>query len=476
MVGAVVGDLGAHRRPRRRLADVHAGARRELGAQPRGGIRERHEGAERIEQDGRGRGVLHGRIVARRRTRALMREQGPGLPFSLLVSRRERQRRRRRHHGHPFVRGLVVLGLVLFAGAGLGVLGVVGWVVSVAESAPSLDTLKPLDEGANSVVYTRDGKRLGFINSLILRSPDRSSQIPQAVKDATVAIEDRRFYKHKGVDYEGVVRAAVRNFTSHKTVQGGSTLTMQLVRNIYLTDERSKKSFTRKIREAKLAEELESRHPGTKGKSWILTKYLNSVPYGTVGGQTAVGVEAASRMYFDKPAAKLTLAQSALLAGLPQAPSAYNPFLSPADALARRSEVLKAMVTAGMITQARANLADHERLGVKPNRFYTARREQYFFDYVRDELFKRYGVRTVRQGGLKIYTTVDLKMQREARAAIAGQLNEPGDPAVGHRHDRPAQRPHPGHGLLGDLRQDEVQLRHPGATASRARRSSSWSS
>ncbi len=345
------------------------------------------------------------------------------------MSRRERQRRQRRRHGRPAFRGLIVGAVVLFSVVGLGALGVVGWVVSVADSAPSLNSLKPLDEGSNSIVYTADGKRLGFIQSLILRGPIGDPDIPRVIKQATVAIEDRRFYQHKGVDYEGVVRAAVRNLTSHKTVQGGSTLTMQLVRNIYLPDERSKKSFTRKIREAKLAEQLESRHPGRAGKNWILDKYLNSVPYGTVGGQTAVGIEAASRMFFDKRARDLTLPQAALLAGLPQAPSAYNAFLNPQGAFDRRGEVLAAMLKARMITPVQYAQAVRAKLGVRPNHFYTGRREQYFFDYVRGELFQRYGVRAVRQGGLRIYTTIDLKKQEQARQAIAGQLNEAGDPA-----------------------------------------------
>jgi penicillin-binding protein 1A len=345
------------------------------------------------------------------------------------MSRRERHKRRQRNRGHPAVRGITVVFLVALAVAGLGVAGVVGWVVSVAESAPSINKLKPLDEGANSLVYTHDGKRLGFIPALNLRTPVPDARIPRVVKQATVAVEDRRFYKHKGVDYEGVIRAAVKNVSNKKTVQGGSTLTMQLVRNIYLPDERQTKSFERKIREAKLAQELEERHPGLGGKRWILDKYLNSVAYGTVGGQSAIGIEAASRMFFGKPARKLTLPQAALLAGLPQAPTTYNPFLSPSKAYARRAEVLDAMVTAGQITPAEAAEARKAKLGVKPNHYYTARREQFFFDFVKDELFKRYGAKAVRQGGLRIYTTVDFKLQDQARKAIAGQLNQPGDPS-----------------------------------------------
>ena len=131
--------------------------------------------------------------------------------------------------------------------------------------------------------------------------------------------------------------------SSGDDVQGGSTLTMQLVRNLY-TGERARSGvagYKRKIREAKLAEELENRHPGHQGKIWILNKYLNTVPYGTVGGQTAVGIQAASRMFFDKPAGKLTLRQAALLAGPAAGALAYNPFLDPQRAKQRRNEVLQ---------------------------------------------------------------------------------------------------------------------------------------
>ncbi|MBI5106318.1 MAG: transglycosylase domain-containing protein, partial [Solirubrobacterales bacterium] len=239
------------------------------------------------------------------------------------MSRRERQRRRRRNKGGPARPLFLGLGIITTFIA-LGVLGVVGWIVSVATSAPDLDTLKPQDQGAVSVVYAGDGKtKLGYIESDVLRTPVPSEQIPDLMREATVAIEDRRFFDHKGVDFEGVVRAAVKNLESKDDVQGGSTLTMQLIRNLYTKDRARDgvEGYKRKIREAKLAEELEDRHPGRKGKLWVLNKYINNVPYGTVGGQTAVGAQAAARVFFDKPASELKLHEAALLAGLPQAPS-----------------------------------------------------------------------------------------------------------------------------------------------------------
>jgi penicillin-binding protein 1A len=335
------------------------------------------------------------------------------------MTRRERNRRRRRHSG-PAKAVFLSLGVVTGALA-LAVCGIIAWIIGIAASAPSIASLKPIPQGATSIIYAANGERLGYVQSTILRSEVLSRDIPQSLKDATVAIEDKRFYEHEGVDFEGIVRAAFKNFQSRETVQGGSTLTMQLVKNLY---EKSNlrtgadRTYKVKIQEAKLAEELENVHPGREGKNWILTKYVNNVPYGTVGGQTAVGIQAASRVFFDKPAKELTLAESALLAGLPQAPSKYNPYLNPQSALSRRNDVLEQMAQQGYITPQEALEAERAPLGVKHNDYYQQRREGYFFDYVQSELVKRYGYETVRRGGLRIYTTLDLGMQHDAKDAL----------------------------------------------------------
>jgi penicillin-binding protein 1A len=346
------------------------------------------------------------------------------------MSRRERQRRRRRH-GNGGAR-ILFLGLgIAAATAGILVLGLVGWVVSVATSGPSLDNLKPVNPGSSSIVYAADGSRLGFIQSDVLRTPVLSSEIPQTVKDATIAIEDRRFFDHRGVDFEGLVRAGVKNAMTGETVQGGSTLTMQLVRNLY-TEDRVRdgiEGYKRKIREAKLAEDLENEHPGAAGKSWVLTTYLNSIPYGTVGGQEAIGIQAASRVFFNKPAEELKLHEAALLAGLPQAPSEYNPFLDEEAAMRRRNQVLRAMASQGYIEPQTAERAIERPLGVKQSQYYTQRRENFFFDFVRQELIDKYGADVVRKGGLRIHTTLDLDLQREARESMAAILNQDGDPS-----------------------------------------------
>jgi penicillin-binding protein 1A len=305
----------------------------------------------------------------------------------------------------------------------LGVVGAVGYVLSLAQSEPKLTALKPVIVGASSQVFAADGTRLGFIQSDALRTPITTAQMPTVLRQATVAIEDQRFYRNNGVDLTGIFRSAVKDVIHGQTLQGASTITMQLVRNLYLGSDTH--TFKQKIAEAKLALEYNKLH----SKAAILTEYLNSVPYGTLGGQTAIGVQAAARIFFDKSAYQLNLEQAALMAGLPQAPSQYNPFLYPTAARKRRNLVLAKMAELHYITPAQAVTAEGVPLEVKHGDYYSRRQESFFFEYVRQKLVKRYGLARVEQGGLKVYTTIDLRMQRLARKAIAQVLDQPGDPA-----------------------------------------------
>jgi penicillin-binding protein 1A len=225
-----------------------------------------------------------------------------------------RQRQLRRRRGGPRNKLLLGLGVVTLMLL-VAVLSAAGYVIAIAATAPDLSELKPIEKGESSVIFAADGSRLGYVRSDEIRTPIPWDDMPQHLRDATVAIEDERFYEHDGVDVNAIIRAGIRNLESGDTVQGGSTITQQLVRALYIKD--PERTFVRKIREAKLAEELEDEH----SKQWILQNYLNDVPYGTVGGRTAIGVEAAAETFFDKHARDLTLAESALLAGLPQAPS-----------------------------------------------------------------------------------------------------------------------------------------------------------
>ncbi len=283
-----------------------------------------------------------------------------------------------------------------------------------------LDDLKAIGTEENSFIYAADNSLLGSIPAEKNRQPVTIDRISEWVPKASVAIEDRRFFKHDGVDVEGIARAAYTNLREQRVAEGGSTITQQLVRNLYISRERT---LERKLREACLAIKLERAY----SKEWILTGYMNQVYY----GNHAYGIEAAARTYFSLPARKLSLTQSALLAGLPQAPSTYDPFLQPDRALGRRDEVLRAMFATGAITSAEFNVAiANRKLGLKPGKLYRRIREPYFFRYVYNELVKEYGAATVRTGGLRVYTTVDRRLQIAAQQAIKNTLPYKDDPAA----------------------------------------------
>jgi penicillin-binding protein 1A len=342
------------------------------------------------------------------------------------MSRHQRQRRSARR-ASPI--GRILLGaftaciLALLGGAIYGVV----WVTNTAASAPTLDSLAPRIQGQLSEVFASDGTLLGYLSTDVLRTAVTGAQQTLQLRDATVAIEDRRFFQHGGVDYQGLVRAAISDvFDGSSGTQGGSTLTMQLVKNVYLPEDiTSDRNLRYKIVQAKLANELEDKN----SKNWILTQYLNDVPYGTVGGQSAYGVGAASQMFFDQSNLhKLSLAQDALLAGLPQAPTTYNPFLHPAAARARRSEVLQAMYESGYISAAQQQAADADPLELKSNSTYQTVKQPYVFDYIRQQLIDKLGLKTVDEGGLKVETSINLQDQAYARTALEDNEGEPGDP------------------------------------------------
>jgi penicillin-binding protein 1A len=345
----------------------------------------------------------------------------------------QRERRRRRRSGTA--RNKILLGIGVFATMiTVGILGVGIWVLSVAAKAPPVEDLKPVDRSTSSQVFAADGSRLGYIQSDVVRTPVPIERMPKELQQATVAIEDERFYEHSGIDINAIARAAIENLEAGKIVQGGSTITQQLVRNLYISD--PERDFERKIREATLAEELEDAH----SKSWILEQYLNTASYGTIEGRTSVGAESASETYFNKPVQELKLTESALLAGLPQSPSRFNPLINPTGALERRNQVLQKMAEQGYITDGVADRASQAGLGLERGYRYTTIREPYFFDFVQQDLISRYGVATVRQGGLKVYTTIQPHLQEAAKQAIIdhGYTSDPAaavvsiDPANGN--------------------------------------------
>ena len=325
------------------------------------------------------------------------------------------QKKRRRHVA--LIAGTLTAIVAVIVAAGFG-------GAAAFEASCTLSELRPVSTGpqggpANSFVYAADGTLLGSIPAEKNRQPIALSKVSPWMPKATVAIEDKRFYKHGGVDYRGIIRAAVKDLRAGKVVQGGSTITQQLVRNLYISRQRT---FKRKIKEACLAIKLAR----ARSKDWILGSYMNAVYY----GNRAYGVEAAAQTYFSRRASSLTLDQAALLAGLPQAPSAYDPLHRPSDALRRRNEVLRAMLENGALTRRQyASAVADRHLHLVPGLLYTRIREPYFFSYVRDQLIAEYGANTVRTGGLKVYTTIGPRLQKAARKAIVGTLYARTDPA-----------------------------------------------
>jgi penicillin-binding protein 1A len=310
---------------------------------------------------------------------------------------------------------LLVVLLVPLAVVGLGLGG-----AAALTSSCKLSTLHPSDIGENTFVYASDGSLLGAIPAERNRQPVPLWDMSPWLRKATVAIEDRRFYKHGGVDYEGIARALWHDLKAGRVVEGGSTITQQLVRDMYIS---RKVTLHRKLEEACLAIKLSKKW----SKDRILQTYLNRVYYGS----HAYGVEAAAETYFSRHARNLSLDQAAVLAGLPQQPSRFNPFEQPGRALDRRDEVLRAMLANGDITRRQYRRAiGHRDITLKRGTLYTQIHEPYFFGYVRAELVKHYGEQVVRFGGLRVRTTIDRRLQVLSRKAVWGTLTAPTDPAA----------------------------------------------
>ena len=339
---------------------------------------------------------------------------------------RHHARKRQRVHRHRRRRRV---------GIAAGLLGGVAIIVTLAgfgagaalSSSCNLSSLKTVRTGANTFVYAADGSLLGSIPAERNREPVDLGRMSQWLPKATVSVEDRRFYQHGGIDYPGIARALWTDIGAGKVVEGGSTITQQLVRNLTVGREQTlyvgrEQTLDRKIKEACLAIKLSDRW----SKRRILTTYLNTVYY----GNHAYGVEAAAQTYFSVHAKDLDLAQSALLAGLPQAPSDYDPIRNPSGALARRTEVLRAMLASQAITRRQYREAVHAELQLREGKLYSTIRQPYFFTYVIDELTRVYGANTVREGGLKVYTTIEPRLQTAAIAAIKDTLYYGDDPAA----------------------------------------------
>jgi 1A family penicillin-binding protein len=316
---------------------------------------------------------------------------------------------------HPAIRAaarfpwklfFIVVVVAVFGSAG-AVFGVVRWL---GRDLPRPDQLSAIQAPIKTVVYDAKGRVLHeFFKEN--RSPVRLSQIPHHLVNATLSTEDRSFYSHWGVDLWGVGRAAVSNVLQMRRAEGGSTITQQLARNLFLTHERT---LSRKLKEIALAVEIERSY----SKNQILEMYFNQIYF----GEGAYGVEAAAKTFFGKPIGELTLSECSLLAGLPANPSLYSPRRRPAAARARRAKVLRNMLATRAITQVEYDNAIEAPLGVTPQR-YSNDRAPYFTEMVRLHLDERYGSNSVYEGGLKVYTTLDADLQQAAERAVEKQLS-----------------------------------------------------
>jgi penicillin-binding protein 1A len=334
----------------------------------------------------------------------------------VLFARHGRLRRRNRKR-----RSVLLLAALMLASIVALLLATVAFTGGqILLSTCTLNDLRKPNLGANSFLYTDAMQRLGVVPSATNRQPLPLSKISPWLPQATVAIEDARFWQHGALDYQGIVRAFYQDVTKGHIVQGGSTITQELVRNLYIGN--PQRTLSRKLKEACLAEKVFENH----SRKWILAEYLNEVFY----GRHAYGAQAASRTYFSKSASELTLVQAALLAGLPQAPTTDDPITNPHAALARRNEVLRAMWRNGYLTASKLRSALRKSLQLRPGHLYQQLHQPNFFGWATQQLAQEFGRRTVELGGLTVRTTLNMRLQGLAQNAVSSVLQTASDPAA----------------------------------------------
>ncbi len=300
--------------------------------------------------------------------------------------------------------GLIVAGIIV----------VIGVILYFFTQIPSPDELQNREVAASTKILDRNGELLYDIFQNQNRTPVKLEDIPEVMKQATISIEDKDFYKHQGFDITGIIRSGWLLVIHRRIEGGGSTLTQQLVKNALLT---SDTSFIRKLKELIIAIQVER----TYEKNKILEMYLNEIPY----GGTAYGIEAAANLYFGKHAKELDLAEASLLAGLPQRPSVYSPYgTNPELAKVRQTEVLRRMVEDKYITQQQADAAKEETLTYRTSQTEQGFKAPHFVLYVKAKLIEQYGDKMVEQGGLKVTTTLDYKLQQEVEKIVKTEVDK----------------------------------------------------
>jgi penicillin-binding protein 1A len=328
--------------------------------------------------------------------------------------------------GRPRLKKLRVA-LVLL---GLGVLALVSWVfgimMAVAQDLPTLENREQYRNAQNSVIYDRNGEELATLTGNQQRILIDSSQISLNIKQAVVAIEDQRFYEHRGVDFIGIGRALFQDVLARSAAQGGSTITQQFVKNALRAQD--SRTVLQKLRESALAYQLEREW----SKEKILTEYLNSIYF----GEGAYGIESAAKTFFgynhpgcggeESPcASELTLAEAALLAGMISSPTGYSPRTNPEAATARRNQVLTNMVEQGVIAEEEAQIAAQEPVPT-PKQIDPPEEDSvspYFTTWLRQQVVDRYGAGEAFGGGLQIQSSIDLEFQQAVESTISSRLS-----------------------------------------------------
>jgi penicillin-binding protein 1A len=342
--------------------------------------------------------------------------------------RRMTRRRRQARKKNNWLSKVRTAFLLLCAAAILGIVALFAsfaqTYTALAEGLPELDDYSSTELAQTSVVYDANGNVVDELYGVHNRFVVSLDQIDPTLHEAVVAIEDHRFYEHRGLDFEAIGRAAVENVQSLSIQEGGSTITQQLIKNTYIAQEqRMIPSFERKFAEASLAWQYEEEH----SKPEILEQYLNTVYFGA----NAYGAEAAAKTYFNKKAENLTLPESALLAGIIQLPGVYDPFLDPKGAKERRNVVLDRMLEYGYITKEEHDEAAEADIVLSRGRVEHENDNEYFLNAVRKELAEEYGDEMVYKGGLEIHTTLDPELQEMANTAVDSIVDpEAGDPSA----------------------------------------------
>ena len=295
-------------------------------------------------------------------------------------------------------------------------------VIFFATQIPNPSDLTNREIASSTKIYDKDGELLYDIYQNQNRTPIKLLDVPEHVKQSTIAIEDKDFYKHSGFSMVGIARAVLDTLMSRSIAGGGSTLTQQLVKNALLSGERT---LSRKLKEFILAIQVER----TYSKDEILEMYLNEIPY----GGTAYGIEAAANLYFGKNAKDLNLAEAALLAGLPQRPSVYSPYgTNPELSKSRQKQVLRRMVEDGYITEDQAETAESTPLTYRTSQNEAGFKAPHFVLYVKAKLIEQFGDRMVEQGGLHVTTSLDYKLQKKVEEIVKKDIENLASAKVGN--------------------------------------------